>query len=187
MNHEDIIKKKIGKNHGFKVPEGFLEPVYKQVRENLPERKPIEFPQRTMWQRVRPYVYLAAMFLGLWATMKIVTTLKVQQQPVVSLDNPPALVAQAISTPEVEEQLNLAMEANDIAIVNDAVAAYDNIEDFQQDFDYQFEDKVQDIDIEALRTEAVTNENSSDAPEIQIDDIDFDIDEDLFYDYYAML
>lgn len=179
MNHEEIIKKKIGKEHGFKAPEGFLEPTYKHVCENLPERKPVEIPRRTVWQTIRPYVYLAAMFMGLWCTMKIVSSMQISRQEKVSLDNPPALVAQAVATPEVEARLNLAQQANDIAIVSDAVASYNSIEEFEEAFDYQFTDQVEEIDVKALQRELAADDASGEG--------DDDFDEDFYYNYYASL
>lgn len=178
MNYEDNIKKKIGKNHGFKTPEDFLEPSYKKVMETLPERKPVAPIRRTPWQRMRPYMYLAAMFIGLWATMKIVTQLQLSRQQPVSLDNPPALVAQAIASPEVGDQLNIAQQANDIAIAENTLADYDNFSDFEKDFDYRFTDEVNDIDLDAMRSEL--------AIESPDDDYDYNFD-DFYYDYYAYI
>lgn len=180
MNYEENIKKKIGKDSGLKVPEGdFLSPVYKQVMTNLPERKPFEMPHRSMWQRMRPYVYLAAMFAGLWCTMKIVTRLTTKPQEVISLDNPPALVAQAIETPEVVNELNLPQQASDISIVTEAAVTYDNIDEFEKDFDYQFSPEVKEIDIDALQKE-FADDNLS-------DDFYYDLSDDYLYDYYAYI
>lgn len=178
MDHEKIIKDKIGKDHGFKVPDGFLEPVYETVGSNLPERPVMKAPPRTFWQRVRPYVYLAAMFAGLWCTMKIVSQMQISKSEKVSLDNPPALVAQALATPEVEARLNIPGELNDMDIVSDAVVSYDNIEEFKEDFDYEFTEQVADIDVRDLQNELVADDSSSS---------DDDFDDDFYYDYYASL
>lgn len=181
MKNEDIIKRKIGKGHGFKVPEGFLEPVRKDLLGKLPERKPVVAPRRTMWQTIRPYVYLAAMFMGLWCTMKIVTQMQTSRHPEVSLDNPPALVARAVTSPEVEAQLNIAQQANDVDIVGDVAANYDDMSDFEKDFDYQFTDEVEDIDVKAMQQEFAREDASDDD---MLDDYDFD---EFYYDYYASL
>lgn len=179
MDHEKIIKNKIGKDHGFKTPDGFLEPVYEKVSRNLPERVVMQAPPRTFWQRVKPYVYLAAMFAGLWCTMKIVSQMQISRTEKISLDNPPALVAQALSTPEVESQMNFVGEVNDLDIMTDAVASYDNIDEFKEDFDYEFTDQVADIDVRALQAELMTDDTSSTG--------DDDFDEDFYYDYYASI
>lgn len=182
MNHEDKLKEKIGTSHGFKVPEGFLEPVIKNISDTLPERKAPMAPDRTLWQKVRAYVYLAAMFAGLWCTMKIVTDLKVSNRQEVSLDNPPALVAQAMDTPEVVEQLNVPQQASDAAIVADAVLSYDDIDDFAEDFDYEFSPEVDNIDVKTIQAE-LSKENTADHEETYPDD-EFYYD---YYDYYAAL
>ena len=78
----------------------------------------------TRWQRMKPYVYLAAMFAGIWCTMKMVTM--IQSAPAgteVSLDNPPAMIAQAMSSPEVATPL---VGSSSVIIVEDSEPASDN-------------------------------------------------------------
>ena len=57
---EDILKK-INRNDGMTVPEGFFEDFVAKMEAMLPERPEAEQPRRiehrTTWQRVRPYVY----------------------------------------------------------------------------------------------------------------------------------
>ena len=73
---EDILKK-INRNDGMTVPEGFLEDFAAKMEAMLPERPEAEQPRRiehrTTWQRVRPYVYMAAMFAGIWCMLKMFT------------------------------------------------------------------------------------------------------------------
>lgn len=73
---EDILKK-INRNDGMTVPEGFFEDFAAKMEAMLPERPEAEQPRRiehrTMWQRVRPYVYMAAMFAGIWCMLKMFT------------------------------------------------------------------------------------------------------------------
>lgn len=178
MKREDILNKKIGKDHGFRTPEGFLEELYRNTSAQLPERKPIAPIKRTTWQTIRPYVYLAAMFAGIWCTMKMVSQMQISQQPHISLDNPPALVAQAISAPEVVQELELPQQANDAAIISEAAAGYDNIEEFEEDFNYEFNPQVDNIDVDQLQQEL--SETQSD--KLSNDEID-----ELYYDYYAYL
>lgn len=181
MNHEEKLKEKIGKSHGFKTPDDFLEPVFKRISENLPEREEVVEPERTFWQKIRAYVYLAAMFGGIWCTMRIVSDLKISQKPELSLDNPPTLVAKAIETPEVEEQLNLSQQVSDAAIVTDAVLAYDDIDEFAEDFDYEFSPEVESIDVESIQAE-VGGSNTNDETDIPDEEFYYD-----YYDYYASL
>ena len=66
----DILSK-IGKDAGFSVPDGYFDTFAEDLAKKLPE--PVLTPVQpvTRWQRVRPFVYMAAMFVGIWLMMKI--------------------------------------------------------------------------------------------------------------------
>ena len=67
MKEEDNILKKVGRENSFKVPEGYFENLTSEVMGKLPEKeKPAfeEVKQPTMWTRVKPLFYMAAMFVG---------------------------------------------------------------------------------------------------------------------------
>ena len=73
MKQDDsTILKKYGKDPGFKVPENYFDDFNKRMTEMLPdvEITPVDV-KPTMWQRVRPLVYLAAMFAGVWCMMQV--------------------------------------------------------------------------------------------------------------------
>ena len=73
MKQEDsTILKKYGKDPGFKVPENYFADFNRRMAEMLPdvEITPVDV-KPTMWQRVKPLVYMAAMFAGLWCMMSI--------------------------------------------------------------------------------------------------------------------
>ncbi len=73
MKQEDsTILKKYGKDPGFKVPENYFADFNRRMTEMLPdvEITPVDV-KPTMWQRVKPLVYMAAMFAGLWCMMSI--------------------------------------------------------------------------------------------------------------------
>lgn len=66
INHRD----------GMTVPPGYFEDFASRMAESLPvqpweEGAPNILPKRTVWQAIRPYVYLVAMFLGVWCMMKM--------------------------------------------------------------------------------------------------------------------
>lgn len=56
-----------GKENPFTVPEGYFEQFTKQLMDKLPEKETvIETPQPiNTWQRIKPWIYLAAMFGGI--------------------------------------------------------------------------------------------------------------------------
>ena len=73
MKQDDsTILKKYGKDPGFKVPENYFADFNKRMTEMLPdvEITPVDV-KPTMWQRIKPLVYLAAMFAGVWCMMQV--------------------------------------------------------------------------------------------------------------------
>ena len=75
MKQEDsTIFNKYGKDPGFKVPENYFTDFNKRMTEMLPdvEITPVDV-QPTMWQRLKPLVYMAAMFAGVWCMIQVFT------------------------------------------------------------------------------------------------------------------
>lgn len=70
-NEESKILEKLGKNPGFKVPENYFNDFNTKLLESLPEVKITEAEKPTLWVRVRPFVYMAAMFAGVWLMMNV--------------------------------------------------------------------------------------------------------------------
>ena len=67
MKEEDNILRKVGTGNSFKAPEGYFENLTSEVMNKLPEReKPASDIRRepTTWERVKPWTYMAAMFIG---------------------------------------------------------------------------------------------------------------------------
>ena len=74
MKQEDSpILKKLGKEPGFEVPEHYFADFSKNLMDSLPEVKITEEVKPSRWVRIRPYVYMAAMFAGIWCMMKVFT------------------------------------------------------------------------------------------------------------------
>ncbi|MBR5725832.1 MAG: hypothetical protein IKX56_03750 [Muribaculaceae bacterium] len=73
MKQEDsTLLNKYGKNSGFKVPENYFDDFNERMSQMLPdvEITPVDI-KPTMWQRVKPLVYMAAMFAGVWCMMSV--------------------------------------------------------------------------------------------------------------------
>ncbi len=73
MKHEDsTILNKYGKDPGFKVPDNYFADFNKKMADMLPdvEITPVD-AKPTMWQRVKPLAYMAAMFAGVWCMMSV--------------------------------------------------------------------------------------------------------------------
>lgn len=66
MKEEDKIQKKIGTENPFRVPEGYFENLTSEVMNRLPEKEKLTAVQTepTMWQKVKPWLYMTAMFIG---------------------------------------------------------------------------------------------------------------------------
>lgn len=66
MKEEDNILRKAGTENAFRVPDGYFEHLTSEIMNRLPEKeKPvIEARESTMWERVKPWAYMAAMFVG---------------------------------------------------------------------------------------------------------------------------
>lgn len=96
MDTNDILTKA---NHsdGMTVPEGFFADFNKKMAASLPPidyentEKPKVLPQ-TFWQKVRPYVYLAAMFAGIWCMMNMFDLMRPANADL-SIDNQAAITA----------------------------------------------------------------------------------------------
>ena len=90
MKQESDILSKLGKDAGFKVPENYFADFNKKLMESLPEPNITPQLKPSLWLRVRPYVYMAAMFAGIWCTMRIFNDLsgagsaKMQGQAIVN-------------------------------------------------------------------------------------------------------
>ncbi len=87
MAHENDILKQIDRRSGMTVPEGYFADFASRMIEQLPEKHPAAIIRRTWWQRCRPYVYMAAMFCGVWLTMSIFNDLTGRNSSDMS-DNP---------------------------------------------------------------------------------------------------
>ncbi len=73
MKREDsTLLNKYGKDPGFKVPENYFADFNKRMADMLPdvEITPVDV-KPTMWQRLKPFAYLAAMFAGVWCMMSV--------------------------------------------------------------------------------------------------------------------
>lgn len=171
MTSEDKIKNKLGKNPGFRVPDGYFEQKFVEISSRLPERETLPPEKLSGWQRFKPYIYLAAMFAGIWCTLKMVSMIGERSSQIdapVSLDNPPALVAEAMSTPEVADlavPAATATEADIVAAASQTVTESESEDSAPQDEvvdDAGIPMDYYDIDLSQLRAELKTDEDAVD-------------------------
>ena len=86
---------------GMKVPEGYFASFSENIAAMLPERPELTKPAatkepRTMWERLRPYVYMAAMFAGIWLMLQMFVSINPGRSLAPVEDNP--VLADALST-----------------------------------------------------------------------------------------
>ena len=73
MEKKTPLLDEIGRKHGMKVPGNYFADFTEKMTESLPEREFPELVQPSLWLRVRPWIYMAAMFAGIWLMMKMFT------------------------------------------------------------------------------------------------------------------
>lgn len=107
MKDKKDILNKINRHDGLTVPEGFFDDFAAKMAESLPERPELENPSsivapRSFWQRVRPYVYMAAMFGGVWCMLKVFTLFSANDSEL-SINNNPDLANAVCNEQFVED------------------------------------------------------------------------------------
>ena len=78
---ETDLLKRCGTENPFTVPEGYFANFTEQLMDKLPEREIQPAPQLTLWARVKPWVYMAAMFCGLMLSVRMFVGEKEAQSP----------------------------------------------------------------------------------------------------------
>ena len=129
MRHEDKLKEKAGTKVPYTVPEGYFKSFKTELLKKLPEypEKPQQ-PRLSVWQRVRPYVYLAAMFAGIWCMMQIFHR--------VSTPNNSKVDEYAYTQFEPDAYENYIDESmgEDLALQDEVTDLYHSMDDFKRDF-----------------------------------------------------
>lgn len=140
MHEEEKIFAKYGRETGFTVPEGYFDTLREQVMARLPERtaQPVA-PKLSVWQKIRPYVYMAAMFAGIWCMMKMFHTMS--QSAEISLDNVPQSVSLAMTDTHSEEYLTGDDNIEEHELIYTLSDSYSNMDEFEADFGVSIDPK----------------------------------------------
>ncbi len=114
MKEEDKIRKELGTENPFRVPEGYFEGFTSDLMSRLPEKeKAGVYRVPTMWEKVRPWVYMAAMFVGAALIIRVASS-RVE----VPAGEQTPVVAEEVMDAETE------MEYIDVAIDNSMLDDY---------------------------------------------------------------
>ena len=65
MEKDKDILKQVGRDTGMRVPDGYFEGFTSRMVSQLDNFEVVEPEKPTVWQRVRPWLYMAAMFAGI--------------------------------------------------------------------------------------------------------------------------
>lgn len=75
MKEEDNLLKKVGTENPFRVPEGYFEGFTSDLMSRLPEKEKSDIRREpTTWEKVRPWLYMAAMFVGAALIIRVAST-----------------------------------------------------------------------------------------------------------------
>ncbi|MBD5191570.1 MAG: hypothetical protein HDS88_01635 [Bacteroidales bacterium] len=83
----------LDRRDGMTVPEGYFADFASKMAQSLPEKEiQAPAPKRSLWLKVRPYAYMAAMFAGIWLMMQMFAMIKNSNSDL-NIENYPALTA----------------------------------------------------------------------------------------------
>lgn len=148
MKQEDKLLQHYGRDTGFKVPDGYFDSLSRNIAERLPEypERPKPKPLST-WQKIKPYVYLAAMFAGIWCMMKVFHTMSSAPGDNM-LDNMPENIALVMSSSDHDAIAYASDDDSEFYLEEEMHAEYDgDIADFEKDFGYDLKPEYAKINI----------------------------------------
>ena len=129
MRQEDKLKEKFGKELPFKLPEGYFKSFGERIAERLPEYpETAEVRKVSAWHRVRPYIYLAAMFAGIWCMMQIFHRVSTAG------DSRHDEFANVVYDPDSFDFYIDDTSGEDFAIQEEVLNLYPNLDEFKRDF-----------------------------------------------------
>ena len=82
MKEEDNILKKVGKEDVFRVPDGYFENLTSKETPAIIKREP------TKWERIKPWVYMTAMFAGAALIIRVASTDRTPVNNRMAMDEP---------------------------------------------------------------------------------------------------
>lgn len=120
MKQDNDILTRIARNDGLRAPEGYFEDFAARMAASLPVNEAAENPAavvasapRTLWMRIRPYAYMAAMFAGIWCMLKMFNMMANGDHDL-SIDQNPVMVAALSNSAFVNDYLGGDIDERDL-------------------------------------------------------------------------
>ncbi|MDE6309367.1 MAG: hypothetical protein K2L93_08760 [Muribaculaceae bacterium] len=164
MAKQPDILTKIDRRTGMTVPDGYFDDFVKRMQAQLPELEATAAarkPAGGIWYTIRPYVYMAAMFAGIWCMLHIFNIMGSNDVDL-SIESHPA-VAEALSNDTfVEEYILPSYSESDLYLqLYESGVTVDDLQESADEFDdidYIFDD-IDYADIDGV-IQALDDENT---------------------------
>ena len=130
MEKDKDILKQVGRDTGMRVPDGYFEGFTSRMVSQLDNFEVVELEKPTVWQRVRPWLYMAAMFAGIWCMMKVFTMMK-ETSSSTSLYN--STIAEAFKNDDFVDDYVLTSDFNEYELIQEM---------YEDSINFNFEDTV---------------------------------------------
>ncbi|MCF2592626.1 hypothetical protein I6E11_02170 [Bacteroides caecigallinarum] len=109
MKEDTELKNRLGNENPFKVPEGYFENIVPEIMKQLPEAEVQESGEISMWEKVKPWVYMVAMFCGLMFGLRVMMMDKPLSRDTVSSNVSMTDTVQGIPDEYIDPILDQAM------------------------------------------------------------------------------
>ncbi|MDE6551576.1 MAG: hypothetical protein K2K98_01240 [Muribaculaceae bacterium] len=130
MEKRHDILEKIDHRTGYTVPDGYFDSVRSKILQNLPDYEEERPEPISKWRKIQPYLYMAAMFAGIWCMMKMFHMMTTTD---LSLDNPPESIALAMA--DADHDWYVPSDNADVFMIEDEIVSqYSSFDDFERDF-----------------------------------------------------
>ncbi len=85
MKEEDKLMKKFGTDNPFTVPDGYFDNLTEEIMSKLPEKEsPLEIKEPSTWSKIRPWLYMAAMFIAILLPIRFMINRTTPEAPVLT-------------------------------------------------------------------------------------------------------
>lgn len=72
MRKEENLLRKAGTDNPFGIPERYFENFTQELMNKLPDKELMPaMTEPTLWQRIKPWIYMAAMFCGIMLSVRV--------------------------------------------------------------------------------------------------------------------